>query len=409
MRMRFPQSLPLGLSILLSACAGVPSQAPHKQTIVSPVVIPMDTGGVPSINPPAVTAATPDIWDQLRGSFAMADCDATPEIMTWARRYTHNPRQFESQLHEVLPQLEYVQQVAARYDVAGEFVLLPWVESHFQPVPGRRNLPAGMWQIMPVTAGAMGLHVDGHYDGRLDAPAATNAVMKLLKQYHDQFHDWRVDDYAYNTGEFNVRHLIQTRGMPADEPVIPNWPVRKVTREHLTKLLAMACVVREPDRFNVSLPSLPGEQHLVQVEIPRSMPIAQAADHAGMSVDALKNLNAAFRNDMIDTAAASYLLLPAGHAQQFRYALLDQVGSTTASTGTPLVSTQDSDPVAQTSMISAPVVSGTSPKSHTVRQGESLWQIAHHYSVSTSQLQRWNNLHGSVLKPGQTLQLSDNH
>lgn len=411
MRMRFPQSLPLGLSILLSACAGVPSQTPHRQTTVSPVVIPMDTGSVPSINPPApaVTAATSDIWDQLRGSFAMADCDATPEIMTWARRYTHNPRQFESQLHEVLPQLEYVQQVAARYDVAGEFVLLPWVESHFQSVPGRRNLPAGMWQIMPVTAGTMGLHVNGHYDGRLDAPAATNAVMKLLKQYHDQFHDWRVADYAYNTGEFNIRHLIQTRGMPANEPVIPNWPVRKVTREHLTKLLAMACVVREPDRFNVSLPTLPGEEHLVQVQVPRSMPITQAADHAGMSVDALKGLNAAFRSDMIDTAAASYLLLPAGHAQQFRDALLDQAGSTTASAGNLLASTPDSDPVAQTPMIRHPARTRIGPKIHTVQQGESLWQIAHDYSVSTSQLQRWNNLHGNVLKPGQVLQLSDNH
>jgi membrane-bound lytic murein transglycosylase D len=410
MRMRFPKSLPLGLSILLSACAGVPSQAPpHRQTIVSPAVIPMDTGGVPSINPPAVPAASPDLWDQLRGSFAMADCDATPEIMTWARRYTRNPQQFESQLHEVLPQLEYVQQVAARYDVAGEFVLLPWVESHFQSVPGRRNLPAGMWQIMPVTAGAMGLHVDGHYDGRLDAPAATNAVMKLLKQYHDQFHDWRVADYAYNTGEFNVRHLIQTRGMPANEPVIPNWPVRKVTREHLTKLLAMACVVREPNRFNVSLPTLPGEEHLVQVQVPRSMPITQAADHAGMSVDALKGLNAAFRSDMIDTAAASYLLLPAGHVQQFRDALLDQAGSTTASTNNLLASTPDSDPVARTPMIGHRAHTGAGPKIHTVQQGESLWQIAHDYSVSTSQLQRWNNLHGNVLKPGQVLQLSDNH
>ena len=410
MRMRFPQSLPLGLSILLSACAGVPSQAPpHRHTIVSPAVIPMDTGGAPSINPPAVTAASPDIWDQLRGSFAMADCDATPEIMTWARRYTHNPRQFESQLHEVLPQLVYVQQVAARYDVAGEFVLLPWVESHFKSVPGHRNLPAGMWQIMPVTAGTMGLHVDGHYDGRLDAPAATNAVMKLLKQYHDQFHDWRVADYAYNTGEFNIRHLIQTRGMPANEPVIPNWPVRKVTREHLTKLLAMACVVREPDRFNVSLPTLPGEEHLVQVQVPRSMPITQAADHAGMSVDALKGLNAAFRSDMIDTAAASYLLLPAGHVQQFRDALLDQAGSTTASAGNLLASTPDSDTVAQTPMIRPPAHTRTGAKVHTVQQGESLWQIAHHYSVSTAQLQRWNNLHGNVLKPGQVLQLSDNH
>jgi len=404
MRMRFPQSLPLGLSILLSACAGVPSQAPHKQTIVSPVVIPMDTGGVPSINPPAVTAATPDIWDQLRGSFAMADCDATPEIMTWARRYTHNPRQFESQLHEVLPQLEYVQQVAARYDVAGEFVLLPWVESHFQPVPGRRNLPAGMWQIMPVTAGAMGLHVDGHYDGRLDAPAATNAVMKLLKQYHDQFHDWRVVDYAYNAGEFDIARLVRTHGLPPDKPVIPQWPVRSVTREHLTKLLAMACVVREPARFGVSLPTLPDEQHLVQVKIFHSMPLTQAANHAGISVDALKSLNSAFRSDMVDADANSYLLLPASQAQQFRDTLLDPPAL--AATDHSLVGSAQSSAASTTPAIHSSIARPTG-KIHTVKAGESLWQIAHLYSVDVAQLQRWNHLHGQTVKPGQVLMVSD--
>ncbi|OOG49244.1 lytic transglycosylase [Rhodanobacter sp. C01] len=338
----------------------------------------------------------------------MADCDADPEILTWAHRYTRNPQQFESQLQAVLPQLVYVQQVAAQYDVAGEFVLLPWVESHFRPVLARRNLPAGMWQIMPVTAGSMGLRVDGHYDGRLDVPAAANAVMKLLKQYHDEFQDWRVTDYAYNAGEFTVKKLIQQHGMPGDEPIIPKWPVRKVTREHLTKLLAMACVVREPARFNVSLPTLPSEQHLVKVAMPRSMPIAQAADHAGMSVDALKDLNAAFRSDTIDTSASSYLLLPVSHARQFRDALLGQASSSTFSAS--LAGGHDGNQTSPASVAAdTQAVAQERQKTHIVQNGESLWQIAHRYSVSTTQLQRWNHLHGNTLKPGQVLQISSSH
>jgi membrane-bound lytic murein transglycosylase D len=403
------QALPLALSTLLAACAGVPAQAPQQQASVTPTVATIGSTVAPTLDRIAVAPATVDVWDQLRSSFAMSDCDADPETLTWAKRYTRNPQQFESQLREVLPQLAYVQQVAAQYDVAGEFVLLPWVESHFRPVPGRRSLPAGMWQIMPVTAGSMGLRVDGHYDGRLDVPAAANAIMKLLEQYHDQFHDWRVVDYAYNAGEFNVRKLVQQHGMPADEPVVPSWPVRKVTREHLSKLLAIACVVREPDRFNVSLPTLPSEQHLVQVALPHSMPIAQAADHAGMSVDALKDLNAAFRSNTFDTAAASYVLLPVGHAQQFRDALLAQApGSATAKLTPPLVDGSDGDPVAP-SAAASPAISSARPKTHTVQDGESLWQIAHRYAVSTTELQRWNHLHGKVLKPGQVLQVSSSH
>jgi len=392
--------LPLLLPLLLAACAGVPTHAPPQPAITPPSTA-LATPKI-EVTPPTREGLVPpsgNMWDQLRSSFAMADCDADPSVLAQARRYTHNPKQFEDQLQEVLPRLIYVQQVAAQYDVAGEFVLLPWVESHFQSPPVRKHQPAGIWQIMPVTAGAMGLRVDGHYDGRLDVPAAANAVMKLLKQYHDQFHDWRVADYAYNAGEFSVRKIIQKQGMPADKPVIPRWPVRSVTREHLTRLLAIACVVREPARFDVSLPTLADDQHLVQVKIAHSMPIARAADHAGISVDTLKNLNAAFRSDMIDADAASYLLLPASNVQQFRNALLVQPQSTSADD-------RPSNAAANTA-VASPLVAKAPRKTHTVRQGDSLWQIARDYAVNVIQLQRWNHLRGNTLKLGQVLQVSE--
>lgn len=400
--MRTPvRSLPLFLSMLLTACASLPSQTP-RPPLIKPPVAPVVING-PEIVPPAApeSEAEPsaDVWNRLRSRFAMADCDADPAVLAWARRYTHNPKQFEDRLQSVLPRLVYVEQVAAQYDVAGEFVLLPWIESQFQPVPARKHRPAGMWQIMPVTAGSMGLRVNSRYDGRLDVPAAANAVMKLLKQYHDQFHDWRVADYAYNAGEFAVRRIISKHGMPTDTPVIPNWPVRRVTREHLTKLLAMACVVREPGRFNVSLPTLPKEQHLVQTEIPHSMPITRAADHAGMSVDALKQLNAAFRSDTIDADASSYLILPAKHARQFRDALLEQPQPRDVDDGKTVA--------AGTQTGSALPARRTRQKTHTVKRGDNLWQIARAYSVGVNQLRRWNHLQGPTLKPGQVLRVSD--
>src|SRR5574337_558260 len=121
-----------------------------------------------------------------------------------------------------------------------------------------------MWQIMPANARSMGLRIDHHYDGRLDLPIAAHAVMKLLAQYHDRFHDWRVADYAFNAGEFRLRRLLQEHGAPTDEPVIPDLPVPKVTREHLVRLLAIACVIREPERFHVALPILPDTERLVR-------------------------------------------------------------------------------------------------------------------------------------------------
>jgi membrane-bound lytic murein transglycosylase D len=182
-------------------------------------------------------------------------------------------------------------------------------------------------------------------------------------------------------------------------------PVKPVTREHLVKLLAIACVIRDPARFNVSLPTLPSEQRLVTVSIGNSMPIAHAADHAGMSPDELKDLNAAFRNGMVDSNASPYLLMPKNRVQQFQNALLaDNNGGAQSVPGTTALPPLSAALSAATDD-DGNASSGRS-KTHTVKSGESLWTIAKRYSVDIKQLQQWNHLQGSGVKPGQVLKIS---
>ncbi|RDS86915.1 LysM peptidoglycan-binding domain-containing protein [Dyella psychrodurans] len=338
----------------------------------------------------------------------MADCDADPQIMVWAHRFTQNPQRFEAQMDGALSQLIYVQQVAEKYDVAGEFVLLPWVESQYRPVPGHRNLPAGMWQIVLSTAHVIGLHVDRNYDGRLDTSASTDGIMHMLHDYHDQLHDWRLVDYAFNHGEYGVQRLVQQYGEPPPEPAIPKLPVSRITREHLTKLLAISCVIRDPSRFNVELPTLEPDQHLETVQVSHGMTLSGAASHAGMPTETLKQLNPAVQSDLLN-ANVPQLLMPHRNAEQLRSAMQmanDQDMTASASTS--------NDPAVHAPFVDTSNASQDDPepatpphhaRTHTVRPGESLWQIAKHYSVSVSTLERLNNLHGKPLKPGEVLKL----
>ncbi|HUA79446.1 MAG TPA: LysM peptidoglycan-binding domain-containing protein [Dyella sp.] len=403
--------LPMALASLLTACATPPV---NKPTTPPPTKVTAQPGSLNVAPPPPVAAApviSPEqpssVWDKLRGSFAMPDCDADPQIMTWARRYTQNPQRFEAQMKDALPQLVYVQQSAEKYAVAGEFVLLPWVESQYRPVPGRRNLPAGMWQLVQSTAHVMGLHVDHRYDGRLDTSASTDGVMRMLRDYHNELHDWRLVDYAFNRGEFGIQRLVQQHGMPPAEPAIPKLPVPRVTREHLTKLLAISCVVREPSRFNVELPSLPADQHLETVEINHGMTLSTAADHAGMQADTLKRFNPALQGNSLNTDTTAHLLLPHRNAELFRSAMQTDGQNMTAnaSADASLPSMYEDDTANSQNNNAASADSPRHIRTHTVRSGESLWQIAHHYSVSVSTLERLNHLHGKPLKPGQVLKI----
>lgn len=406
--------LPLALSLLLAACATAPAPKAHPPGVEPPAAAVPDL----SIRKPAQAEApaAADVWERLRGSFAMADCAADPAIETWARRYTQAPKRFEAQLRAVLPRLVYAQQIAANHQVPGEFALLPWVESHYRPVPPHGNRPAGMWQIVPSTARRMGLRIERGYDGRLDVPAATDAVMTLLAHYHDWFQDWRVADYAYNAGRFGIDRLLAREGAPPAEPAVPTLPVRAGTRAHLVKLLAIACVVREPARFHVTLPTLDPDEHLVALQLSERLSLAKAARQAGLPTAALAELNAGYRDGVVTPQRGGRLLLPRRHAERLRAALLAQaadghgarVASLDGAPGLPSLDDADTPATRQPEQVPdapAPTAADASAASrlHVVRPGDTLYDIAHKYAVRVTQLKRWNRLQGSAIQVGQKL------
>jgi membrane-bound lytic murein transglycosylase D len=121
---------------------------------------------------------------------------------------------------------------------------------------------------------------------------------------------------AYNTGEFRIRRMLRQHGLPPASPLIPDLPVGRTTRRHLTKLLAIACVVREPQRFDVHLPSLDPAQRLQVVELPVRMSLQQVAQLSALPLARVAALNAGYRAGYLPTTGPWRVLLPAAHATQ---------------------------------------------------------------------------------------------
>ncbi|HET7664220.1 MAG TPA: LysM peptidoglycan-binding domain-containing protein [Rhodanobacteraceae bacterium] len=381
-RLRLPTS---ALALLLAACSTPAPRPAPPPPIPAPAPAPVTQPPMPEPQPAVTTtpAVEPDTWQRLRAGFAMDDCIAP--ALRRAHRETRNRQRFEQRMQQLLPLIDYVQRAAGQQHVAGEFALLPWVESHFHQTPPRRHRPAGMWQIMPITGRAMHLDMNRHYDGRLDPIASTHAVMKLLSGYHDKWHDWRMADMAYNTGEYRLRRILKSHGMPPAKPVIPTLPVGRTTRQHLTRLLAIACIIRDPQRFQVNLPKLDPDRRLEAVSLPAPVSLQQVAQAADMSEKRLQQLNAGYRLGGVTTGTPMQLLLPTTAAQTLR---------------TAIASGRLHD---ETRRLAARAAAASS---YTVVSGDSLWSIAQRFDVDVEQLRQWNHLDDSVLHPGQTLQLS---
>src|SRR6185312_8716221 len=136
--------------------------APERPATPAPKIEPPPPPAIPAPATPAPGEIAPpkphanveivSPWQTLRDSFAMKSCDYRPQVVRWAKRYTASPRHFTAGWERAMPFLEIVVEELDRRNLPGEFAMLPYVESGYEPVASRGGMPAGMWQLDPDTA-----------------------------------------------------------------------------------------------------------------------------------------------------------------------------------------------------------------------------------------------------------------
>lgn len=458
---RWPRMTALAPALLLAACATAPKQpiaepsAIATATSLPPLdlrIAPPERIDVPLAPPPepgetnTLAAADASVWSRLRTRFAMPGCEYSPAVQRWARTYTQGPDRFAASLKRALPFLMLVLDELEQQDLPGEFALLPYLESHYEPVVGRGGTPAGMWQFMPDTARSVGLQVSPHYDGRLDAWASSTAAVSMLKRYQDVFGDWRLVDMAFNAGEYRVKKLLQQNRSTLSREEIAALKLSPITHDHLAKLLALGCVINDPKRFGVTLPEPSPEDHLVRVTLTAPIDMRVAARLADVPEDTLRRYNAGHRQSRISATSPMHLLLPKPALSRFqqRYTQLapsawstwdavklrerrgvselagaaavpiDLVGAANgvgasrefaAGTTVFLPSALGKDVgTALPPVPLSPEAQQRNAATITVKGGDNLWTLAKTHKVSVTNLRRWNKLGDKAqLKPGQKL------
>ena len=313
-------AIPAVCAALLAACAAPPTRPPPP----APEATITTTTPAPSAKPepvPITDTVQTSPWQALRERFVLQGCDYRPEVLTRARYYTKSPQRFAASWKAAMPFLLLVVDEIVRRDLPGELAMLPYVESHYRPVAARGNNPAGLWQLMPDTARSLGLKIGPAYDGRLDAYASTRAALDLLERHERRFHDWRLADMAFNTGAFRVQKLVEGRDARAlSAAELAQLPLSRITHEHLDRVLALACIVAEPERFHVSLPAPDADDRLQRIELEAGMDLRLAARLSGVSVDDLRRWNAGYRRDRMATDVPHQLMLPAQRVERFHAA-----------------------------------------------------------------------------------------
>lgn len=334
------------------------------------------------------------VFDRIRKGLSPNACETGASSVRWRKRFAGHPEVFARHLEEALPMIDFVSIEVERSGLPAEFVFIPLVESWYRPAAIGAGGPAGMWQMIGSTARNHGVHIRPGYDGRLSPVESTRAALSYLKTLQGMFDDWQSIVMAYNAGEGRIRGAFR-RARSREVSATRRRPhgLANITYDYVAKLQALSCLIAEPERAGLSLPT--GARFVPVVAVladPSVRSLDELAKIQGVDASRLRKLNPGFKAGRIVEGVPRLVLTPTlgRHASAIDLAALAAAAPSVGATGPA-----EAEAVAP------------NPQTHEVRRGDSLWKIARQYGLTVADLRRFNGLRaGATVRPGQKLRLA---
>lgn len=325
-----------------------------------------------------------DLWHFISDELKMKVPD-NARIREQKQKYLRN----KSYLHDVTlraePYMYWIVEQIKKRDMPMELVLLPIVESAFDPHATSSANAAGIWQIVPQTGRNYGLKQNQWYDGRRDVVASTKVALDMMERLNKMFDgDWLLTVAAYNSGEGRVMKAMKANKARGKSTDFWSLSLPRETTVYVPKMLALGQILKNNKRYGIRLPAPNETRALARVEVGQQIELTQAAEMSGMSLSKLKSFNAGYKRGSTAPNGPHYIMVPKSNVAKLRNSL---------ATG-DIAAVQ---PVA--------LANNSGASAYKVRSGDTLSGIAKRLNVSVKELQRANNLRGATIKPGQTLSL----
>jgi membrane-bound lytic murein transglycosylase D len=323
-----------------------------------------------------VEPASDDLLTRLRYGFEL-EPQQNRRIEAELKWFVSHPDYLERVFTRAQRYLPHITDELVRRGLPMELALLPIVESAYDPFAYSHGRAAGLWQMIPGTATRFGLKQNWWYDGRRDVVESTRAALDYLEYLYDFNNgDWFNAIASYNSGEGNVRKAVR-RNRAAGKPVdFWNLKVPKETSAYVPRLLALVEIVKDPAKFNVTLPHVADEPQFAVTDVGSQIDLALAAELAGVDVDTVYTFNPGYNRWSTDPSGPHKLVLPLDAIETF-VAALEEV----------------------------PPAERVRWKRHKVREGEAISVIANKYNTTVSALRAANNLRSNTIRAGHYLMI----
>ncbi len=415
---------------------------PEPELVTVELKVEIDPGLLPP-DPEAPPPPPADLLTRLTASLSLPIVERS-EVDRQLDWFVRHPAYMERVFKRSERYLWYIMAELERRDMPADLALLPIVESAYDPFAYSHGRAAGLWQIIPGTGRRFGARQNWWYDGRRDVVDSTRAALDYLQFLHREFDgDWLLAVAAYNSGEGNVHKAIR-RNRGAGKPT-DFWHLKlpRETSAYVPKLLALTRIMTDPAAHDLELPPLADAPYFEIVPLDGQVDLALLAELSGADMDEIYALNPGYNRWATDPDGPHRALVPVANAETLaaglaatpedarvkwvRYQIrpgdsliaiagrhdttpevvrkVNGVRGNTIRAGDHLMiptASRDLDLYTQSAELRLARTQAKpragSKVTYKVRSGDSLWEIAQDFGVSTRALAKWNGM-----APGDTL------
>ncbi len=303
------------------------------------------------------------------------------------------------------------EQALESYGLPLELKYLPVIESALNPKAVSRVGATGLWQFMLGTGKNYGLEINSLVDERRDPVKASYAAAHYLSDLYKIFGDWPLVIASYNCGPANVDKAIHRAGGVKDYwKIYPYLPHE--TRGYVPAFIAANYIMNYYCDHNICPMSATLPAHTDTIHINRDLHFDQIANVLGIDVKEIETLNPQYRRNIINGSSnPSILRLKSQDILSF----IDRQDSIYAYRADELLTKRSSVEIDETSVASTKTSSKkksssrssrTRSRSVTIRNGDTLSEIAKRNGTTVAKLRRLNpSIKGSSIRAGKKLRV----
>ncbi len=261
-----------------------------------------------------ITPAKSDsIWNTMRDEFQLDHQTQSARVQAEIRKLLADQDKLNQILQAATPYIYFIHQQTQAYGLPAELALIPFVESEFNPNDHSKKGATGLWQLMSGTAHELGVKIKSGYDGRRDVIASTHAALAYFRDLGNDFKgNWYLAIAAYNCGQGKVQSVTRRAGTNSF------WNLNKLPREtklYVPKLLAVAAIIKNPEKYGVQLPQVENQPYFTQLTFKNYTDLPKVSKTSGVSMDTLRTLNPDYKYGIVAKKNGYTVLVPVDKAR----------------------------------------------------------------------------------------------